>query len=301
MKAFILPNLLNICLGCFLSALTISSYSQSIVFSSDSIDKSKTVKSFHVNDKVYLHISTEQPINKTTVTYTPGYIPKTRKCEECGFSVTISAEGSNTTATGGSARYEQIKGKVDFTGNKIVLPLLSTSKACMNCARSFHEFYANLPKGSNSLEVTVHMYQAHYLQPRRKWLKGKITLIKDQKIQLGRTFEADYNAAMSDVGLEQKVVEAMNERIKERKGTRVCKAAKISEKDWTLVRDRYNARVLGRRISCYCYFVNESGSCYVDEYYFWQEFDGVKYSNSVRYYGSKKVTRSEEYIDCSTD
>lgn len=287
---------------CFILLIGIDQIkAQTVVFSSDSTDASKTVTEFNVNEKIYIHLTTEKPFNETVLIDDYYYLPRTKKCTACDFTMYMKIAGTKDYLTSilrlGN---EDMSSNFDYSSNKIVIPLMPQDRIGKI---QFINFYEGLKNGKTEIEVHIGMYDGRYDLRAKKRPKATIQLNKstDDVLKYGVTFEDDFEASYSDPELEQKAVQSLNDRLKDSETSYIWKAAKIADKDWSVVRDRYNSTVLGREIRCYCYAVESDGKCMVYEYYFIQEFDGVTYFDSVHYYRTARSPSRGEVVDCTID
>ncbi len=295
-KSYLLASLcIFLCIG------TKQLNAQSIVFSSDPTDVSKVVTEFGVDDKVYLHITTEKPLNETILLDDYYNIPRTMKCTSCHFYVNMRIAGTKDYYSSiWNPEKKHMSSELDYASNKLVIPLLPLTRIGKT---QFVKFYDGLESGKTKIEVQISMHSGgRYALRKKKRPTATIEFNKTNEdvVSYGATFEDNYEAGKSDQDLEKKVVQSLNDRLKDKETSYVWKAAKIASKDWNVVRDRYNGAVLGREILCYCYAVESDGRCKVYQYYFIQEFDGVNYFESIHYYRSLDYGRGE-FVDCTIE
>ena len=282
-----------------LSGFSNLALAQSIKFSTDKLDPNKEVTEFKVDDIVYMHVTTEKPLNETILLDDYYNIPRTRKCTSCELMVYMKLPKDKYPTLIWKPELDELSSKLDYTTNKVVIPLVPLNRIGI---REFKTFYDALELGKTEIEVSVNFYGGRYELRKKKRPKGLIKLNKtaDDNLKYGASFETDYEAAMVDPVLEEKVVQLLNSRLKDSKTDYIWKAAKIASKDWGVVRDRYNGAVLGRELLFYCYASEGNGKCKIYQYYFIQEFDGVNYFESLHYYRSLNGGRGE-LVDCTIE
>lgn len=278
---------------------------QTIVFSSDSTDATKTVTELTIDKQVYMHITFLKPLDKTTLFDFSEFPPKSRKYRKCGFDIKIYPKNEE------EPRYEKILSyndygnkdfiaKVDFSSNKVVLPLLPKNGWSRD---SFVKFFNELKVGTEAYSIVIVPTAYGDVAKKKVRPRGEISIIKKPNdfFKYNRSFEATYKASMTDPVIEEKVLFAINEKAENAEWKRVYKKVKISSRDWKLIRDQYTDVVIGRAVLCYCYAKLDTGECKVYEYWFWQEFDGQNYSKSIFYYNKTETRGAGELVDCAID
>lgn len=290
MKNYILSLLI-------LSIISNYGYCQSISFSADSVDSKQMVTQFSLDKQVYMHVDFGKELDLINFYPDGKKIPLTgMKLYRCDFHVRIKTlDGSNIVGGYGYDRDGYIGKNIDFKSSKIIIPILSTNQYAV---QYIADFFSKVETGVTNCQIEViPISNSNY--PSKKYIpSATIDIRKDEgvAVKINKTFEGDFEAGQSNPELEAKVLKAMIAKGKDLNFSSKYLGTKIISRTWTLVRDKYTNDVLGRKILCYIYAKSKEGYCYVEKSWFWEEFDGVNYSNYVLFY-QDSIDKSEK-VDC---
>ncbi|HYG53579.1 MAG TPA: hypothetical protein VD905_21975 [Flavobacteriales bacterium] len=160
----------------------------------------------------------------------------------------------------------------------------------------FFKTLNGLPDGSHTVRLEVWGGMTYSAVTKAPVAVGEFILIKKPGVtaKLGRAFN-NVEAKMSNAELESKALARMNSHAKENGWKETFTKVKITDDDWSIIKNDLTGAVLYRAISITALAKWPDGHCTIQDFTITQDYNGSGYQNSVKLGG----IGSQDEVDCN--
>ena len=151
---------------------------------------------------------------------------------------------------------------------------------CTGDAEDFEKQVNDLPGGKHIIKIEMWKGIPGGLSGKEPVAAGEITLYKPVLKKF-----SDIPAGMTNAGLEQDAIDAINRYAAQENWKERYYKAVITSPDWYISRNEWTSIIKGRSLEVTLLGKWPDGSCRFAEFSVWQSYDGSRYSNVMIYNG----------------
>jgi hypothetical protein len=223
-------------------------------------------------------------------TYMTDISPEAAKCMDGNFDVNYTIDNKIFGTLMSSSLNGEMENKSTFT----IITVGAGEDAEAN-NEDFIKELNNLPEGSHNVKLVVWATQGDFISVDPVAM-GEFTFVKDpgaKAMGLGRNFSS-VKEGMDDAALKAKCLAKMNTHAKNQGWKETFTEVKITDEDWSAVRNSLTSVIEGRVISIAAKAKWPDGHCTYQDFSMYSGYDGSNYSNAISVYG----VGSQTEIDC---
>jgi hypothetical protein len=194
----------------------------------------------------------------------------------------------------GTLMSSELSGELE-SASTFTIPVLGAGDDAEMTNEDFVKEMNNLPAGNHNVRLIVWSTQGDFISVDPVAI-GEFQFVKDaggKAIGLGRNFSTVQDN-MDDAALKAKCLTKMNQHAKANGWKETFTEIKITDEDWSAVRNSLTSVIEGRVINIAAKAKWPDGHCTYQTFSMYSGYDGANYSNAVSVYGIGDQTE----IDC---
>ncbi len=214
------------------------------------------------------------------------------KCMEGRFEVNYSIDGKDMGVFMTNSLDGELENKTTFT-----IIVVGTGDDAQANNEAFIQVLNNLADGSHTIRMVVWATQGQFISVDPVAI-GEFTYVKGAgtgKVGLGRNFSSVKDEMPDNLALKAKFLKKLNEHAKANGWKETFTEVKITDEDWSTLRNEITSVITGRMINIAAKATWPDGHCTYQTFSMYSDYDGAAYSNAVSLRGIGDQTK----IDCN--
>ena len=213
------------------------------------------------------------------------------KCMEGRFEVNLYVDGQDKGVFMSNSLDGELEDKTSFT-----IIVVGTGDDSQANNEEFIKTLNGLSTGSHTIKLVVWATQGQFISVDPVAI-GEFTYVKGagaSNVGLGRNFSAVNDAMPDNAALKAKFLKKLNEHAKVNAWKETFTEVKITDEDWTTLRNELTSVITGRLINIAAKATWPDGHCTYQTFSMYSDYDGAAYSNAV----SLRGIGDQIKIDC---